>query len=89
MCGETFASRMAQYAKFYSGDPIRNWAGFFLGYPYRQPLLDSVDRALGVGGDDLAIPISPADSTDRDPVRPDATRLTGTYPARQPDPPSR
>jgi len=85
-CGDSFGSRMNQYAKFYSGDPIRNWAGFFLGYPYREPLLASVDRALGRNGDDLDIPISPADPTDRDPVRPDASRLAGTYPARPPDP---
>ena len=86
--GDSFGSRMLQYAKFYAGDAIRNWAGWYLGYPFKEPLFDTVDRALGVAGDDgpvddLGVPLSPIDATDRT----GATRapkdvLSGTYPAR-------
>jgi 4-hydroxyphenylacetate 3-monooxygenase oxygenase component len=80
VCGDGFGGRANQYAKFYSGDPIRNWAGFFLGYPYRQPLFDAIDRALGRVGD-LDVPISPADPTERMARRQDPTLLAGTYPS--------
>jgi aromatic ring hydroxylase len=86
--GDSFGSRMLQYAKFYSGDPVRNWAGWYLGYPFKDPLFDTVDRALGAAGadgtvDDLAVPASPVDATDRTGARraPKGT-LLGTYPAR-------
>lgn len=86
--GDAFGSRMLQYAKFYSGDPIRNWAGWYLGYPFKDALFDTVDRALGdvepgVGAraDDLAVPMSPTDPTDRTGARrPAPGALQGTYP---------
>ena len=85
--GDSFGSRMLQYAKFFSGDPIRNWAGWYLGYPQKTPLFDGVDRALGRPGpdglvDDLAVPMSPADATVRTATsRPKPGSLQGTYPA--------
>ncbi len=55
VCGDGFGSRMLQYAKFYSGDPVRNWAGWYLAYPFKDPLFATVDRALGANlGDDAA-----------------------------------
>src|SRR4029450_13094585 len=44
--GESFAQRMAQYVRFYSGDPIRLTAGFYMQYD-KAPLLEIVERALG------------------------------------------
>ena len=44
--GESFAQRMAQYVRFYSGDPIRLTAGFYAQYD-KAPLLEMVERALG------------------------------------------
>jgi hypothetical protein len=83
VCGDGFGGRANQYAKFYSGDPIRNWAGFYLGYPFREPLFDTIDRALGHVGD-LDVPISPADPTERQARRQDPTLLAGTYPSGRP-----
>ncbi len=85
--GDAFGSRMLQYAKFYSGDAVRNWAGWYLGYPYKTALFDTVDRALGRAGDDgtiddLDLPHSPLDGTDAGtPTRPKPGVLAGTYPA--------
>ncbi|MDH3681381.1 MAG: 4-hydroxyphenylacetate 3-hydroxylase [Acidimicrobiia bacterium] len=85
--GDSFGSRMLQYARYYSGDPIRNWAGWYLGYPYKDDLSDTVDRALGVTSetgqvDDLDIPPSPWDPSDRIPGRrPAAGTMQGTYPS--------
>ena len=87
--GDAFGSRMLQYAKFYSGDPIRNWAGWYLGYPLKQPLFDAVDRAMGVPDtdgviDDLAVPMSPVDATERSGAsRPAEGSLQGTYPTQR------
>jgi hypothetical protein len=71
---------MVQYTTFYSGDPIRLTAGFYLGYE-KQPLLDIVDRALGKS-DDRDIPVSPLGAwwTDQSRLGPEAG-LTGAYPA--------
>jgi aromatic ring hydroxylase len=79
--GDGFGSRMAQYVCFYSGDPIRNKAGFYLGYPTKDALFDVVNRALG-GRGDLDVPISAADGRDQG-VRgqPAAGVLAGAYPA--------
>ncbi len=51
--GSGFAQRMAQYVTFYSGDPVRLTAAFYVGYD-KDPLCDIVDRALGKT-DDLDI----------------------------------
>ena len=62
--GDSFGARMAQYVLFYSGDPIRNTAGFYLGYPTLDALSDVVDRALSAVGDtthDLDVPTSDVD----------------------------
>ena len=45
--GSGFAQRMAQYVTFYSGDPVRLTAAFYVGYD-KDPLCDIVDRALDV-----------------------------------------
>jgi anthranilate 3-monooxygenase (FAD) / 4-hydroxyphenylacetate 3-monooxygenase len=85
--GSSFAQRMQQYVTYYSGDPIRLTAAFYLGYD-RDPLLDVVDRALG-GRDDLDIAVSP-DEPGRVPPRRtprDATAIAAQYPtATQPRP---
>lgn len=48
--GTAFAQRVQQYVTYYSGDPIRLTASFYLRYE-KQPLFDLVDRALGKIGD--------------------------------------
>jgi anthranilate 3-monooxygenase (FAD)/4-hydroxyphenylacetate 3-monooxygenase len=80
MTGSSFAQRMVQYTTFYSGDPIRLTAGFYLGYD-KEPLLDVVDRALGKR-DDCDIPISPLHGPWTEQPRPGPrSGLTGAYPA--------
>ena len=87
--GDAFGSRMLQYAKFYSGDPVRNWAGWYLGFPYKRALFDTVDRAMGRRGDDgviddLELAHSPVDPGDRRGAEaPAAGTLAGTYPAER------
>jgi len=79
--GDSFGSRMAQYVRFYSGDPIRNKAGFYLGYPMKDTLFDVVGRALGAMGD-LDVPISAIDGRDQGVRRqPAPGTLSGAYPA--------
>jgi anthranilate 3-monooxygenase (FAD) / 4-hydroxyphenylacetate 3-monooxygenase len=79
MTGSSFAQRMVQYATFYSGDPIRLTAGFYLGYD-KQPLLDVVDRALGTRDeDDLPVVAADGGPQQRRPIPPGT--LTGAYPA--------
>ncbi len=86
--GDAFGSRMLQYAKFYSGDPIRNTAGWYIGYPFKETLFDVADRARGSVGDGarpdpLAVPMSAADPTDRGRrTAPLAGSMEGAYPAR-------
>ena len=48
---------MAQYVRFYSGDPIRLTAGFYAQYD-KAPLFELVERALG-RREGEPIPISP------------------------------
>ena len=43
VCGDSFGSRVQQYVRFYSGDPVRNTAGFYVAYD-KEPLWDMVDR---------------------------------------------
>jgi hypothetical protein len=77
---------VTQYVTFYSGDPVRLNAGFYLGYD-KEPLCEIVDRALGVRPD-LDIPVSPTDPGAPVPRRPPPPGdLTHAYPAAsQPQP---
>ena len=77
--GEAFAQRMAQYVRFYSGDPIRLTAGFYAQYE-KEPLLELVERALG-RRDGVPLPITPADPGAPVPYRPDTRGMAGTYAA--------
>ena len=77
--GEAFAQRVAQYARFYSGDPIRLTAGFYLAYD-QAPLLAIVDRALA-GPDGVPVPLSPETPGAPSGHRPPPGVLTGAYPA--------
>jgi 4-hydroxyphenylacetate 3-monooxygenase oxygenase component len=77
LTGDGFGQRVRQYAHFFSGDPIRNTAGFYLGYD-KAPLWETVERALaGPGAAQKAPEAEPA------PRRPGRKRegLSGTYPA--------
>jgi len=79
--GDSFGSRMAQYVRFYSGDPIRNTAGYYLGYPLKDALFDVVDRALGAVAD-LDVPLSSVDGRDQGTRRPPVPGvMSGAYPA--------
>jgi hypothetical protein len=77
--GDSFGSRMAQYVRFYSGDPIRLTAGFWAQYD-TEPLFEIVERALG-RRDGQPIPISAADAAAPVPYKPGtrgaATSLPG------------
>src|SRR5262249_53122816 len=58
--GTAFGQRVQQYVTYYSGDPIRLKAAWYVGYD-KQPLFDIVDRAIG-NIDDMDIPVSPYDA---------------------------
>jgi 4-hydroxyphenylacetate 3-monooxygenase oxygenase component len=75
--GEAFAQRMAQYVRFYSGDPIRLTAGFYTQYE-KAPLLELVERALG-RRDGVPLPITPVDPGSPVPYQPDTRGMAGTY----------
>jgi hypothetical protein len=75
--GETFAQRMAQYVRFYSGDPIRLTAGFYEQYD-KAPLFELVERALG-HRDDEPIPISPDNPAAAIPYQPATRGMAGTF----------
>jgi anthranilate 3-monooxygenase (FAD) / 4-hydroxyphenylacetate 3-monooxygenase len=77
--GESFAQRMAQYVRFYSGDPIRLTAGFYMQYD-KPPLFELVERALG-RREGQPIPISPADPNTPVPYRPGMHTMAGVYAA--------
>jgi aromatic ring hydroxylase len=77
--GEAFGQRLQQYVRFYTGDPVRLTAGFYVGYD-KQPLLDIVDRALG-HVDGLDIPISPDKPGQQSAYRPPPATMAGAYPA--------
>src|SRR5207244_8591200 len=86
--GSGFAQRMAQYVTFYSGDPVRLTAAFYVGYD-KDPLCDIVDRALGKTGD-LDIPVSPDNPGAPVPRRTPASGVAAQYPeATQPQRPQR
>jgi 4-hydroxyphenylacetate 3-monooxygenase oxygenase component len=75
--GEAFAQRMAQYVRYYSGDPIRLTAGFYQQYD-KAPLLEIVARALG-RRDGAPIPMSPDNPGAAIPYQPDTRGMAGTY----------
>jgi hypothetical protein len=77
--GETFAQRMQQYVRFFSGDPIRLTAGFWAQYD-KQPLLDIVERALG-RREGQPIPISPDGTASAVPYQPGNRGMAGQYAA--------
>jgi 4-hydroxyphenylacetate 3-monooxygenase oxygenase component len=77
--GEAFAQRMAQYVRFYSGDPIRLTAGFYAQYE-KGPLFELVERALG-RRDGVPLPITPDDPGAPIPYQPDTRGMAGTYAA--------
>jgi aromatic ring hydroxylase len=77
--GETFAQRMAQYVRFYSGDPIRLTAGFYEQYD-KGPLFELVERALG-HREGLPIPISTDGAAAPIPYQPGTRGMAGTYAA--------
>jgi 4-hydroxyphenylacetate 3-monooxygenase oxygenase component len=77
--GEAFAQRMAQYVRFYSGDPIRLTAGFYGQYD-KEPLFAIVERALG-HHDGEPIPLSPDNPGATIPYQPDTRGMAGTYAA--------
>ena len=83
--GSAFAQRMTQYVTFYSGDPVRLTAAFYVGYE-KEPLTDIVDRALGKTPD-LDIPVSPDEPGRPVARRSPATGVAAQYPeATQPRP---
>ena len=78
--GEAFAQRMQQYVYYYSGDPVRLKAGYYMAYD-KRPGFDIVARALGDG---TPIPVSRASWEPREgpPAEPPITgELAGAYPA--------
>lgn len=77
--GESFASRMAQYVRFYSGDPTRLTAGFYAQYD-KASLFEIVERALG-RREGAPIPISPDNPGAPIPYPPDTRGMAGTYAA--------
>jgi 4-hydroxyphenylacetate 3-monooxygenase oxygenase component len=77
--GEAFAQRMAQYVRFYSGDPIRLTAGFYAQYE-KDPLFELVERALG-RREGVPLPITPDDPGAPIPYQPDTRGMAGTYAA--------
>ncbi len=76
LTGDAFGQRVRHYVRFYSGDPVRNTAGFYIGYD-KAPLWDVVDRVFAGPGAD--VPLSPAEPAPPGPRRTEA--LTGNYPA--------
>ncbi|HEY7206031.1 MAG TPA: 4-hydroxyphenylacetate 3-hydroxylase N-terminal domain-containing protein [Methylomirabilota bacterium] len=77
--GEAFAQRMAQYVRFYSGDPIRLTAGFYAQYD-KGPLFELVERALG-RRDGVPLPITADDPGAPIPYQPGTRGMAGTYAA--------
>jgi len=77
--GDSFAQRMAQYVRFYSGDPIRLTAGFYGQYD-KAPLFELVERALG-RREGQPIALSPDNPGSLIPYQPDVRGMAGTYAA--------
>lgn len=77
LTGDGFGQRLRQYVKFYSGDPVRNTAGFYLGYD-KSLFSAVVDRVFA--GSDGEVPVPPIGVTP--PVRRQRSAdLTLSYPA--------
>ena len=76
--GDSFAQRMAQYVRYYSGDPIRLTAGFYEQYD-KAALFELVERSLG-RREGQPIPLSPLDPGA--PV-PSSPTYAGATPARK------
>jgi hypothetical protein len=70
---------MAQYVRFYSGDPIRLTAGFYMQYDKRE-LFELVERALG-RREGKPLPISPDNPGALIPYQPATRGMAGTYAA--------
>ena len=77
--GDSFAQRMAQYVRFYSGDPIRLTAGFYGQYD-KASLFELVERALG-RREGQPIALSPDSPGSLIPYQPDVRGMAGTYAA--------
>jgi len=77
--GDSFAQRMAQYVRFYSGDPIRLTAGFYGQYD-KASLFELVERALG-RREGQPIALSPDNPGSLIPYQPDVRGMAGTYAA--------
>lgn len=77
--GSAFAQRVNQYVRFYSGDPVRNTAGYYVAYP-KDELFEIVERAMG-RRDGQPIPISPDEPGAPSRQRPEPGSLSGAYPA--------
>ncbi|WP_091743231.1 4-hydroxyphenylacetate 3-hydroxylase family protein [Phenylobacterium immobile] len=78
LTGDAFGQRVRQYVKFYSGDPVRNVAGLYLGYDKRE-LSKVVDRALT--GRSAPVPVAPATIAPPAPPPEAEKALTLSYPA--------
>ena len=76
LTGDAFGQRVRHYVPFYSGDPVRNTAGFYIGYD-KEPLWDVVDRVFA--GPGAEVPLSAAGPAP--PVQRRTAGLTGSYPA--------
>ncbi|WP_091741514.1 4-hydroxyphenylacetate 3-hydroxylase family protein [Phenylobacterium immobile] len=77
LSGEAFGQRLRQYIKFFSGDPVRNTAGFYLNYD-KTELYATIDRVLAGPGADMPVP--PA--TPQPPARRERNKaMTLSYPA--------
>lgn len=85
--GSAFAGRVNQYVRFYSGDPVRNTAGFYAAYP-KDELFEIVERALG-RRENQPLPISPDQPGAPPSQRPKPGLLSGAYPAGSHPIPSR
>src|SRR5437773_7980808 len=75
--GQSFGQRVSACVRYYSGDPIRLTAGFYMQYD-KAPLLELVERALG-RREGERIPVSPDDPAGAIPYQPDTRGMAGTY----------
>jgi anthranilate 3-monooxygenase (FAD)/4-hydroxyphenylacetate 3-monooxygenase len=78
LAGEGFGQRLRQYVNFYRGDPVRNLAGFYIGYN-KDAISAVVDRALS--GEPLSMPVPPVELSRTTARRQNTPGLTLSYPA--------
>lgn len=76
LTGDAFGQRVRHYVRFYSGDPVRNTAGYYIGYD-KAPLWDVVDRVFAGPGAPVPLPAAGPVATSR----PRPAGLAGNYPA--------